>query len=78
MRCGARGSAKALGQRLEQLALGRGLGELARQRLARIGERVLDEILLLAALRHLDLDLVAALAARAPRPAARAPRSRAR
>src|SRR5262249_26901699 len=54
---------KDLGQQLQQLALGRTLGKLARQRLARIGERVIDEILLLAALGHAHLDLVAALGA---------------
>ena len=43
---------EGLGQQLQQLALRRGLGELARQRLARIGERVIDQILLLAALGH--------------------------
>src|SRR5262249_58415409 len=39
----------------------RTLGKLARQRLARIGERMIDEVLLLAALGHAHLDLVAAL-----------------
>src|SRR5262249_51553262 len=51
------------GQQIQQLALRRALGELPRQRLARIGERVVDELLLLAALRDGDLDLVTALGA---------------
>src|SRR5262249_18338990 len=42
---------EGLGQQIQQLALRRALGELPRQRLARIGERVVDELLLLAALR---------------------------
>ena len=37
------------------------VGELAAERLARIGERVVHQFLLIAALRHADLDLVAAL-----------------
>ena len=41
---------EAFGERIEQLALRRGVGELAAQRLARIGERVIDQFLLLAAL----------------------------
>src|SRR5262249_26086445 len=45
----------------EQVLLRLRLGELAAERLARIGERVLDQILLLAALRQRDFDLVAAL-----------------
>src|SRR5207237_10759107 len=54
------GQSENLGQRLEELALRRGVGKLARQRLARIGERVIDEVLLLAALGYVHLDLVAA------------------
>ena len=45
----------------KQLLLRRGFGKLAPERLARIGERMLDQILLLAALRHRDFDLVAGL-----------------
>ena len=40
---------KTFRQRREQLALRGGVGELAAERLARIGERVIDELLLLAA-----------------------------
>src|SRR5260370_474558 len=50
-----------LGQHFEELALGRALGKLARQRLARIGERVIDQVLFLAPLRNAHLDLVSAL-----------------
>ena len=41
--------------------LGRIVGELAAERLARIGERMIDELLLFAAARHIDLDLEAGL-----------------
>ena len=44
--------AESLGELAQQFLLRRGFGELAAERLARIGERVLDQILLLAALRH--------------------------
>src|SRR5439155_6649552 len=54
---------EALGQPAQQLALRRRVGELAPERLARVGERMVDEVLLLAASRHAHLDLVAALAA---------------
>ena len=50
-----------LGERGEQPLLGGGLRELAAERFPRIGERVVDEVLALAALGHRDLDLVAAL-----------------
>ena len=48
-------------QRRQEPLLGGRLGELASQRLARIGERMLDQVALLAPLRHRDLDLVPAL-----------------
>ena len=38
--------------------LRRGIGELAAERLARIGQRVRDQLLLLAALGRRDFDLV--------------------
>ena len=69
---------EALRQRRQQLALRGGVGELAAERLARIGERVIDQLLLLAALRQQHLDLVAALGRERLAPAARGPRSRAR
>src|SRR5262249_33177266 len=53
--------AKALGERREQLAPLGGGGGVASQRLARVGKRVIDELLLFAAARVEDLDLVAAL-----------------
>ena len=53
--------AEGLGKLPQQLLLRGGFGELAPKRLARVGERVLDQILFLAALRQQDLDLVAAL-----------------
>ena len=53
--------ASVVGQRVEQAALRRGIGELAAERFARIGQRVGDQLLLLAALRRRDLDLVAGL-----------------
>ena len=68
---------ESLGQRLQQLLLRRGVGELAAQRLARVDQRVRHQLLLLAALRHGDFDLAAGLGARAPRPAVRAPECRA-
>src|SRR6202030_2665958 len=52
---------EGVGKRREQPLLRRRLGELAAERLAGIGERMLDQILLLAALRHHDLDPPAAL-----------------
>ncbi len=53
--------AEAFGQRRQELALRGRLGELAAKGLARIGERVVDQVLLLAAVGQQDLDLVAAL-----------------
>ena len=52
---------EGLGQRFQQRILRRGIGELARQRLARIGERMRHHVALLAALRLLDFDIVPAL-----------------
>ena len=49
MRRGAR-QREGLAQRIEQFLLRGRVGELARQRLARIGQRVLHQILALAAL----------------------------
>ena len=43
--------AEGVGERLEQLLLRGGLGQLAAQRLARVLRRVLDELALFAALR---------------------------
>src|SRR5438132_10178509 len=48
-------------QALQQSALGRGIGELAPQRLARIGERVRDQFFLLAAPGRRDFHLEACL-----------------
>ena len=48
-------------QALQQSALGRGIGELAPQRLARIGQRVCDQLLFLAAPRRRDFHLGAGL-----------------
>ena len=59
MRRGGFPSAKVSPKRGEQLLLRLRLGELAAERLARIGQRVIDQLLLLAALRQRDLDLVA-------------------
>ena len=44
-------------QRLQQPALGRGVGELAPQRLARIGQCVRDQFLFFPAFGHRDFDL---------------------
>ena len=55
--------AEGVGEQLQELALGRGLGQLPGQRIARIGERVIDQVFLLAAPGHADLDFVAALGA---------------
>src|SRR5215468_12408517 len=55
------GQTESFGEHLEELALGRAFGKLARKRLARVGERVINEVLLLAPLRNAHLDLVAAL-----------------
>ena len=55
--------AEGVGEQLQELALGRGLGQLPGQRIARVGERVIDQVLLLAAPGHADLDFVAALGA---------------
>ena len=52
---------EGLGEAFEQARLRGGFGELAAMRLAGIGDDVLDQILLLAALRHEDRDLVAGL-----------------
>ena len=49
---------EGLGQRFQEPLLRGRIGKLARQRLARIGQRVLHQFLALAALRHRDLDLV--------------------
>ena len=46
-------------QTSEQLMLRRSIGELAAQRLARVGHRVRDQFPLLATLRHRDIDLAA-------------------
>jgi len=46
-------------ERAEQLFLGRRIGELARERLARVAHRVLDELLLFAAPRRADADAMA-------------------
>ncbi len=67
-----------VGQRLEQLLLRRRVGELAAERLARIGERMRDEIALLAALRHRRPRPCDRSCCSAPRPAARALRTHAR
>ena len=61
MRFGACGRPSVVAMPLQQPALRRGVRELAAQRLARIGQRVRDQLLLLAALRRRDLDLVAGL-----------------
>ncbi len=55
------GKAEALGEADEQRLLRSGFGELAPQRLAGVDKRVVDEVLLLAALRHGDRDAVAGL-----------------
>ena len=52
--------AESVGQRLEQLLLRRGVGELPPQRLARVDQRVRHQLLLLAALGDGDFDLAAA------------------
>ena len=54
-RCEAEGG----GERFEQLRLARRFGELARQRLARVAQRVVDELLLFAAARRADSDAMA-------------------
>src|SRR5690606_8087255 len=54
------GQAETLGKTREQLALGGRFGEFAAERLARIGQRMLDKVALLAALRAGDRDPVAA------------------
>ena len=51
-------------QTSEQLMLRRSIGELAAQRLARVGHRVRDQFPLLATLRHRDIDLAAGLGAK--------------
>ena len=51
--------AERLAERCEQLLLARGLRELARQRLARVAQRGVDEILLFAAPRRADGDAMA-------------------
>src|SRR5205814_8630533 len=53
--------AERVGERHEQVLLRLRFGELASERLARIGERMVDQFLLLAALRGRDLDLMPAL-----------------
>ena len=50
--------AERLRERNEQLLLARGLGELARQRLARVAHRGVDEVLLFAPPRDADGDAV--------------------
>ena len=55
--------AERLGELAQELSLRRRLGKLAAQRLPRIGERMLDQILSLAAPRHRNLHLVTALGA---------------
>ena len=55
--------AERLGEPLQQLLLRRGVGELAAERLARIDQRMRDQLLLLAPLRHRDLDPAAGLGA---------------
>ena len=62
-RCEAEGG----GERREQLRLARRFGELARQRLARVAQRVVDELLLFAAARRADGDAMAGARARRPR-----------
>src|SRR5258708_11353148 len=53
--------AERLRQPLEQLLLRRALGEAAAERLAGVHQRVLDELGLVAALRHGELDLAAGM-----------------
>ena len=54
-----RWQAKRGDHRLQQAALRRGVGEFAAERLARIGQRMRDQFLLLAAPGYRDLDLEA-------------------
>ena len=56
-----RGKPEDLGEAGEEPRLARRVGQLARERFARIGDCVLDQLALLAALRHGDLDLVSSL-----------------
>ena len=64
MRRGAAARPKASPSAGEQPLLAGVFGELAAQRLARVGERMLDQFALLAALRHDDLDACVAGARR--------------
>ena len=52
------------GHPFQQPALRRRVGELAAKRLARVGQRMRDQFLFLAALRHRDFDFVAGLHAK--------------
>ena len=52
MRRGTLRQAEGLGDAREQPRLRRGFGQLAAERLARIVQRMVDQVLLLAALRH--------------------------
>jgi len=63
MRRGTRGKPEGLGELAEKPLLRGGLGQFTAERFARVGQRVLDQILFFAALRHRDLDPVSALGA---------------
>ena len=63
MRRGTRVEPEGLGETANRRALRRGFGQPPAERLAGVLQRVVDQVLLLAALRHADRDLAAGLGA---------------